>query len=90
MLCVTSCVCDLSVRQVEFVILHFVSRQCRFASSWCEHQAECATVGCQVNANVGGVRSEANVTDIHEALHFDSLDGGASHSLCGSRDLLHA
>ncbi|KAK9834848.1 hypothetical protein WJX81_003498 [Elliptochloris bilobata] len=31
-----------------------------------------------VNANVGGVRSEANVTDIHEALHFDSLDDGQS------------
>jgi len=31
----------------------------------------------QVNANVGGVRSEANITDVHEALHFDSLDEGA-------------
>jgi WD repeat-containing protein 23 len=37
----------------------------------------------QVNMHTGGVESEANVTDIHEALHFDILDesdSGYHHS----------
>ena len=29
----------------------------------------------QVNVGVGGVESEANVTEIHEALHLDELEG---------------
>jgi WD40 repeat protein len=37
----------------------------------------------QVNMRTGGVESEANVTDIHEALHFDVMeerDSGYHHS----------
>ena len=29
----------------------------------------------QVSLDTSGVQSEANVTDIHEALHFDNVEG---------------
>ena len=34
--------------------------------------------GSQVNMRTGAVQSEANVTDIHEALHFDVMEERAS------------
>ena len=43
----------------------------------------CFNSGVQVNMRTGGVESEANVTDIHEALHFDVMeerDSGYHHS----------
>ena len=34
----------------------------------------------QVNVGVGGVDSTANVTEIHEAFHFDEMEGHSTRS----------
>lgn len=50
---------------------------------WHGRLVPCISSGMQVNMRAGGVESEANVTDIHEALHFDVMeerDSGYHHS----------